>query len=108
MVTKAEHIPAEIIEANAGADDLATEIKLRGEKSTAKGDSAGSTVSRKEDKVVEEPPAPKKSKAKTEDAKEEGATEVEPQEAGTASEPEEEVADAASKQETEAEEVTEA
>ena len=62
MVTKAEHIPAEIIEANAGADELATEIKLRGKKSTAKGDSAGSKVSRKEDKVVEEPSAPKKSK----------------------------------------------
>jgi small subunit ribosomal protein S6 len=53
MVTRAEYLPSETIEANEGADDLATEIKLRGEKKTEKGTSAGSTVSRKEDKVEE-------------------------------------------------------
>ena len=53
MVTRAEHIPAEIIEANEGAQDLTDEIKLRGEKSTEKGASAGSKISRKEDKIAE-------------------------------------------------------
>ena len=132
MVTKAEYIPAEIIEANEGADELATEIKLRGEKSTKKGDSAGSAVSRKEDKAPEEAPAPKKTKAKAEVAAEEPATEVEPADAKTAPEPEAEVAteepateaepvdaktvpepeaevaDVTDKQEAETEEVTEA
>lgn len=47
MVTSAEHIPAEIIEANEGQEDLATEIKLRGEKSTESGSKSASKVSRK-------------------------------------------------------------
>lgn len=47
MITSAEHIPAEIIEANEGQEDLATEIKLRGEKSTESGSKAASKVSRK-------------------------------------------------------------
>ena len=37
MITSAEHIPAEIIEANEGQEDLAAEIKLRGEKTTEGG-----------------------------------------------------------------------
>jgi small subunit ribosomal protein S6 len=56
MVTRAEHVPTETIEANEGADDLATEIKLRGEKKTEKGASTGSKVSKKEDKPAPEPP----------------------------------------------------
>ncbi|MBC8309154.1 MAG: 30S ribosomal protein S6 [Phycisphaerales bacterium] len=55
MVTRAEHLPTEIIEANEGAQDLADEIKLRGEKTSEKGTSAGSTVTRKEDQVAKEP-----------------------------------------------------
>ena len=47
MITSAEHIPAEIIEANEGQEDLATEIKLRGEKSTESGSKSASKVSRK-------------------------------------------------------------
>jgi small subunit ribosomal protein S6 len=47
MITSAEHIPAEIIEANEGQEDLATEIKLRGEKSTDSGSKSASKVSRK-------------------------------------------------------------
>ena len=59
MVTRAEHVPTETIEANEGADDLATEIKLRGEKKTEKGASADSKVSKKEDKPAPEPKATK-------------------------------------------------
>jgi hypothetical protein len=55
MVTRAEHIPSELIEANEGAQDLADEIKLRGENTSEKGTSAGSTVSRKEDQVDQSP-----------------------------------------------------
>ena len=47
MITSAEHIPAEIIEANEGQEDLATESKLRGEKSTESGSKSASKVSRK-------------------------------------------------------------
>ena len=47
MITSAEHIPTEIIEANEGQEDLATEIKLRGEKSTESGSKSASKVSRK-------------------------------------------------------------
>ena len=47
MITSAEHIPAEIIEANEGQEDLATEIKLRGKKSTESGSKSASKVSRK-------------------------------------------------------------
>lgn len=49
MVTRAEHVTKEIIEANDGAGDLASEIKVRGEKSSDKDTSAGSKVSKKED-----------------------------------------------------------
>ena len=58
MVTRAEHLPREIIEANEGAEELATEIKLRGEKQSEKGTSAGNTVARKEDKAAETPATP--------------------------------------------------
>jgi len=47
MITSAEHIPAEIIEANEGQEDLATEIKLRGKKSTESGSKSASKVSHK-------------------------------------------------------------
>jgi len=47
MITSAEHIPAEIIEANEGQEDLATEIELRGKKSTDSGSKSASKVSRK-------------------------------------------------------------
>jgi small subunit ribosomal protein S6 len=56
MVTRAEHLPTEIIEANDGAEELATEIKLRSEKKSDKSASASSTVTRKDDEA-ETPPA---------------------------------------------------
>jgi len=55
MVTRAEHLPTETIEANEGAEDLATEIKLRGEKKSEMGTSAGSKVSKKENKPAPDP-----------------------------------------------------
>lgn len=60
MVTRAENLPTEVIEANEGAEELATEIELRGKKMTDNASTAGSTVSRKEDKVVEKAPAEEK------------------------------------------------
>ncbi|MDG1137319.1 MAG: 30S ribosomal protein S6 [Phycisphaerales bacterium] len=59
MVTRAENLPTEIIEANEGAQALADEIKVRGEQKTEKGINAASTVSRKE-------AAPKPAEAKEE------------------------------------------
>jgi small subunit ribosomal protein S6 len=60
MVTRAEHIPTETIEANEGAEALADEIKLRGEqKSDTSSGTTGSTVSKKE----AETPSPKPKKA---------------------------------------------
>ncbi len=56
MVTRAEHIPTEIIEANEGAQALADEINVRGEQKTDSGKSAGSKVSRKSDE--QKTPAP--------------------------------------------------
>lgn len=56
MVTRAEHVPTEIIEANDGSEDLATEIKLRGESKSEKGSASGSTVSKKEDSSESEAP----------------------------------------------------
>ncbi|MDP7005906.1 MAG: 30S ribosomal protein S6 [Phycisphaerales bacterium] len=53
MVTRAEHLPKEIIEANDGSEELASEIKLRGDQSTEKGSSAESKISRKEDENPE-------------------------------------------------------
>ena len=50
MVTKADHIPAEVIEANEGSEELATEIKLQSEKSTDAGGTATSTISKKDAK----------------------------------------------------------
>lgn len=51
MVTRADHIPTEIIESNEGAEALADEIKLRGEKKTETGSSSASTIARKESAV---------------------------------------------------------
>ncbi|MBC8200982.1 MAG: 30S ribosomal protein S6 [Planctomycetes bacterium] len=60
MVTRAENLPSETIEANEGAQALADEIKLRSEQKTeASSGKTGSTVSRKEDDA----PAPKPKKA---------------------------------------------
>jgi small subunit ribosomal protein S6 len=58
MVTRAEYIPSEIIQANEGAEELATEIKLRGEKSAVKSASTGSSVTRKDENEAKEEPAP--------------------------------------------------
>ena len=88
MVTRAEHLPSEIIEANEGAEELLTEIKLRGEKSTEKRSNTGSSVIHKEDKVVEEDVKPKESAKKEPREEEEDAPrpeaevvkEVEPEE----------------------------
>lgn len=49
MVTRAEHLPSEIIEANEGSEELSTEIKLRSNKSAEKSASAGSSVTRKDE-----------------------------------------------------------
>jgi uncharacterized protein (DUF2267 family) len=60
MVTRAEHLPTETIEANEGAQALADEIKVRGEQKTVSNSrKTGSSVSRKEN----EAPAPKPKKA---------------------------------------------
>ena len=91
MVTRAEHLTKEIIEANDGAEELASEIKVRGEKSSDKATSAGSKISKKEDK-----PAPAATTTPELDSNTKEATE--------ANEPEPVVA----KEITETEEVTEA
>lgn len=51
MVTSAEHIPDEIIEANEGQADLAAEIKLRGEESGDKDSKSGSSLSQKREET---------------------------------------------------------
>ncbi len=66
MVTRCEHLPTEIIEANEGAEALANEIKTRGEQKSDSGKSAGSKISRKED-TPKETPAPKKAPKVTEE-----------------------------------------
>jgi len=77
MVTRAEHVPTEIIEANEGEQDLTDEIKLRGKKSTEKGASAGSKISKKEDKVAEKADkAVKESDEAPEEGKKEALEEV--------------------------------
>lgn len=53
MITRGEHLPIETIEANEGAEELATEIKLRGTKTTEKENTATSKVSRKTDAAPE-------------------------------------------------------
>ena len=51
MVTSAEHIPDEIIDANEGQADLAAEIKLRGEESGDKDSKSGSSLSQKREET---------------------------------------------------------
>ena len=58
MITSAEHIPAEIIEANEGQEDLAAEIKLRGEKTTESGAKSASILSRKSETKKEKTEEP--------------------------------------------------
>lgn len=50
MVTKAEHLPKELIDANDGSADLATEIKLRESQSSERKTEKATAISRKEDK----------------------------------------------------------
>ena len=50
MVTKADYIPTEIVEANEGSEELATEIKRRSEKSSEASESASSKISKKDAK----------------------------------------------------------
>ena len=80
MVTRAEYLPTEIIEANDGSEDLAAEIKLTGVQSTEKGTSTGSKISRKEkaetEKVAPKSKEPIKSEATEEEVVEEVAEEV--------------------------------
>lgn len=102
MVTRAEYLPSEIIEANEGAEDLATEIKVRGVKKTEKGTSAGSKISKKEDK-----PAPE-SKPKDKEVVEEVAEAVVEAVVEAETTESEEVVTEETAKTTEAEEVTEA
>jgi small subunit ribosomal protein S6 len=53
MVTSAEHIPTEIIEANEGQEDLAAEIKLRSEKTSEGSSASSSTLSKKREATPE-------------------------------------------------------
>ena len=66
MVTRAEHLPQEIIDSNEGSNALADEIEVRGKQNTDTGTSSSSKVTRKEDEPKSKPKAPKKEK--TEDA----------------------------------------
>ena len=77
MITKADQLPIEIIEANEGAEELATEITLRGEKTVQVGEAVGSTVARKEDKIVKEAPTPKSKAKSAKKAKKEPEVEAE-------------------------------
>ncbi len=52
MVTRAEHLPTEIIESNERSEELATEIKLRSEKKTGEGNTSSSTMTRKDENEV--------------------------------------------------------
>ena len=58
MVTKADHIPTETIEANDGSEELATEIKLRSEKSSEASESPSSKISKKDAKESKTKDAP--------------------------------------------------
>ncbi|HIB00933.1 MAG TPA: 30S ribosomal protein S6 [Phycisphaerales bacterium] len=60
MVTRAEHLPQEIIDSNEGSNALADEIKVRGKQNTETGTSSSSKVTRKEDEAKSKPKAPKK------------------------------------------------
>ncbi len=62
MVTSAEHIPSEIIEANEGQEDLKAEIKLRSEKKADSSSKSGSKISKKSEE--------KEAKAKVEEVAE--------------------------------------
>ncbi len=53
MVTRAEHLPTEIIESNERSEELATEIKLRSEKKTEEGNASSSTMTRKDEKEAD-------------------------------------------------------
>ena len=75
MVTSAEHIPTEIIEANEGQADLAAEINLRGKESGGSDSNTGPTVSRKQEDAHEDVPD-KKSKEKTQKLPAEEPTET--------------------------------
>ena len=87
MITRAEHLPSEVIEANDGAEDIATEIKLRGEKKTVKGASAGSRVNKKDDVTAKTPkPTPESKEPVT--AKERAEPKPTPESAETETTPE--------------------
>jgi len=64
MITKADHLPSELIEANDGTEDLATEITLRSKKAAETGSSTGSTISRKAEEAASKEQKPKEKPAK--------------------------------------------
>ncbi len=66
MVTKAEHVPQELIDANDGAQDLASEIKVRESQSTDRSTEKVASISRKDDEVVEAPKEKPAEEAQTE------------------------------------------
>ena len=82
MVTKADHIPTEIIEANEGSEELATEIKLRSEQSSEASESTTSKISKKvakkstSDDAPAKEAAPEAAKESAEDTSDEPAEEV--------------------------------
>ena len=51
MVTRAEHVPQELIDANDGSEDLATEIKLRESQGSEGASDKSASISRKEDEI---------------------------------------------------------
>jgi small subunit ribosomal protein S6 len=104
MVTRAEYIPTEIIEANEGAEALADEIKVRSAQKTEKGSASTASISRKEDEV-KKAPAPKAEKTAPEEATD--APEV-PEAPETTDAPETPEATKTVEETAETEEVTEA
>jgi len=56
MVTRAEHVPQELIDANEGSQDLASEIKLKESQSSEGSSNKTASISRKEDEVAGEAP----------------------------------------------------
>ena len=79
MITRAEHLPQELIEANDGSEDLATEIKFR-KSQTADGTNEKTASISKRQETVEssqvKTPDPETAEATVEEAATEEATET--------------------------------
>ena len=79
MITRAEHLPQELIEANDGSEDLATEIKLKKSQTSDGTNDKSASISKRQETVEPsqaETPDPETAEATVEEAATEKATET--------------------------------